>query len=89
MKNPFETAGELYAKHVMFPLMNNMKFHEFSEKVAKVNGKIYHKTGIDIMDVEHRDEDDDSTKAKLKKMGKAAIKGYLFGVGTDIYSLNR
>lgn len=89
MKNPFEKAGELYAKHVMFPLLNNMKFHEFSEKVAKVNGQIYHKTGIDVMGVEHRDEDDDSTKAKLKRIGKSAVKSYLFGIGTDIYNLNK
>lgn len=66
-----------------------MKFHEFSRKVAKINSKLYHETGIDIMGVEHREEDDDSAKAKLKKIGKTVIKSTLLGVGTDIYNLNK
>lgn len=89
MKNPFEKAGELYAKHVVVPLLNSEKFHDFAENVGNVNSKVYEKTGIDVMGVENRDEDDDSTKSKLKKIGKAALKSYLLGVGTDIYNLNK
>ena len=89
MKNPFEKAGELYAKHVMFPLLNSEKFHDFAENVGKVNSRVYEKTGIDVMGVEERDEDDGSTKSKLKKIGKTALKSYLFGLGTDIYNLNK
>lgn len=89
MNNPFEKAGELYAKHVAVPLLNSEKFHDFAENVGKVNSKVYEKTGIDVMGVENRDEDDDSKKSKLKKIGKAALKNYLLGVGTDIYNLNK
>lgn len=89
MKNPFRKLGELYAEHVMFPLLNNEKFLDVADKVTEINGKIYERTKVDIMGIENRDFDDNSNKSKLKKICKDALKSTILGVGIDTYNLNK